>query len=57
MQRLVQLSQANAKLSSEYAHSRARVSGAEEAAEKAGQDLQVRNGAERTGWDEGNDGA
>ncbi|CAM9470412.1 unnamed protein product, partial [Hapterophycus canaliculatus] len=39
-QRLVQLSQANAKLSSESANGRARISGAEDAAEKAGQDLQ-----------------
>lgn len=41
MQRLVQLSQANAKLSSESTSARAQLVGAEEASEKAKQDLEV----------------
>lgn len=41
MQRLVQLSQANAKLSSESTSARAQLVGAEEASEKAKNDLEV----------------
>lgn len=44
-QRLVQLSQANAKLSSESTSARARVIDAEEAVEKAGHDAQVTRGS------------
>lgn len=42
----MQLSQANAKLSSESTSARARAVGAEEAAEKAGHDVQVWAGQE-----------